>query len=171
MKRAFIICGPESVGNRLLAAILLRAGCWGSASHNQPSLSDFPDQVNNIVWIKHFPSKFLDLIKGFEEIVLVIPIREPEAHTRSMVRHGHAKTLDEARKKRLDVIATNIAVGLKNGLNVEILTYEGLSESSLKLWLERFGLRTDNLDEPIMSPPFQNLLPTIANQNAKHYEE
>lgn len=58
-KVAYIISGPESSGNRLLAGILVRSGCSGEGSHNQPHCpNDIPEPDKHFVLIKHTGKEF-----------------------------------------------------------------------------------------------------------------
>jgi hypothetical protein len=171
MKRAFIICGPQSSGNRLLGAILVRAGCWGEGSTNQPKhISEIPSDTEKIVWI-HPPclDTALTDLKAVEfNITIIIIIREPEATCRSMVKAGFYPDLATAFNERIVKIQDSINTASKHNCKIEILTYEGLTMPMLKLWLTRLGLLTNNLENPLnlvgqFAPDF------ISNQNSKHY--
>jgi hypothetical protein len=52
MKRAFVVVGPESSGNRLLAALLVRAGCFG---HGWEAESDLPLHHTPAVVTRSYP--------------------------------------------------------------------------------------------------------------------
>lgn len=172
MKRAFIICGPPCSGNRLVGAILVRAGCWGEGSTNQPkSISEIPSEVQNIVWIhppglKTIPSDLRSI--GFDEITFIVVVREPEANARSMVKGGFYKSLEDAYNRRIFDIYSFIGVGLANYCKIEIITYEGLSIPMLKTWLSKLELPINNLDEPLQLTG-QFAPDVISNENAKHY--
>lgn len=172
MRRAFIICGPPSSGNRLIGAILVRAGCWGEGSTNQPkTISDIPTDVDDIVWIhpRCWDTLISDLrTAGFEKIIFILVIREPEANCRSMVKSGFYQELDQAYTERTNHLCNMLNIAVTNGCQIEIVTYEGLSTPMLKLWLPRFGLPIHNLDEPLQM--IGQLAPDyISNENAKHY--
>lgn len=172
MKRAFIVCGPPSSGNRLVGAILVRAGCWGEGSTNQPNTIDqIPSDAKDIVWIhppniKTIPSDLRTI--GFDEITFIVVIREPEANARSMVNGGFHKSLEDAYQRRIFDVFNFINIGLVNNCKVEIITYEGLSTPMLKLWLPRLGLPIHNLDQPLQLVG-QLASDVISNENGKHY--
>lgn len=172
MRKAFIVCGPESSGNRLVAAILVRAGCWGEGSTNQPkTIDEIPQDSTNIVWIKHhqLEGAVKDLRDiGFDDITLIIVVREPEANCRSMVKNGHLTSIDQAYGERLRTIQAALNTGFTFDCKIEIITYEGLSTAMLKLWLPRLGLPIDNLDTPLQLIG-QHAPSIISNENAKHY--
>jgi len=172
MKRAFIVCGPPSSGNRLVGAILVRAGCWGEGSTNQPkSISEIPLDAKDIVWIHppNIESIPDDLrLAGFEEITFIIVIREPEANARSMVKGGFYQDMDQAYQGRINNTQGAINIGVSYNCKIEIITYEGLSIPMLKLWLPRLGLPIHNLDEPLQLIG-QFAPDVISNENAKHY--
>ena len=172
MRRAFIICGPPSSGNRLVGAILVRAGCWGEGSTNQPaSINDIPASAKDIVWIhpRCWDTLIPDLnAAGFEKIIFIVVIREPEANCRSMVKMGFYKEIEQAYIERVAHLSNILNIAVINNCQIEIITYEGLSTPMLKLWLPRLGLPIDNLDQPLnmigqLAPDY------ISNENAKHY--
>lgn len=172
MRRAFIVSGPLSSGNRLVGAILVRAGCWGEGSTNQPySIKEIPVNVKDIVWIHPpslptLPNQLRSI--GFDEITFIVVIREPEANARSMVKVGFCKSLEEAYQRRVIDVSATINIGLANDCKIEIITYEGLSVPMLKLWLPRLGLPIHNLDQPLQL--IGQLAPdVISNENWKHY--
>lgn len=65
MKQAYVVCGPESSGNRLLTSILIRSGCVGEAS-DQPGLwhQKKPSNEEKIVLTISFPHghEWIDLV-------------------------------------------------------------------------------------------------------------
>src|SRR3546814_10009736 len=54
-KRCFLVVGPESAGNRLAAAVLVRAGCVGHASTDQVWDQTLPEGETPAVVIRSFP--------------------------------------------------------------------------------------------------------------------
>src|SRR3546814_19324561 len=54
-KRCFLVVGPESAGNRLAAAVLVRAGCVGHASTVQVWDRTLPEGETPAVVIRSFP--------------------------------------------------------------------------------------------------------------------
>jgi hypothetical protein len=172
MKRAFIVCGPPCSGNRLVGAILVRAGCWGEGSTNQPKcISEIPSNAQNIVWIhpshlERIPDSLRSV--GFDEITFIVVIREPEANARSMVKSGFHETLEQAYQRRISDIGNSISVALTNNCKIEIITYEGLSVPMLEIWLTKLGLPINNLEDPLLLVG-QFAANVITNENGKHY--
>lgn len=172
MKRAFIVNGPPASGNRLVGAILVRAGCWGEGSTNQPlKITEIPVNINNLMWI-HPRCGLETAIKGLKErhydITVIVVVREPEANCRSMVKAGFFNDLGTTLHERMKSIQHTINTAVKYGCKIEIITYEGLSIPMLKLWLPRLGLSADNLDTPLQLVG-QIAADFITNENPKYY--
>jgi len=171
MADAYIVAGPESSGNRLLAAILVRSGCAGEGSTRQPqNISDIPRPDRDYVLISHhLIPMWVRALKeiGYERVHVIIIVREPIANTQSAVNRGHQKTIQEAKTDRLLTIASNIADSLAHGIEPEVITYEGICEEWLKMWLPTIGLQYQ--DGPL-SLPGQHAPPTFNNMNHRHYE-
>ena len=168
---AYIVTGPVSSGNRLLASILVRSGCAGEGSTNQPMRADqLPAPTRPLVIIKHGGlTGWIRALraKGYDRIVVILIIREPIANADSMVRRGHHQEFEDAYAHRIVAIAANITEALAQRVELEIITYEGLSEPFLRRWLPRIGL--PYVPGPL-SLPGQAAPATIRNQNARHYQ-
>ena len=176
---AYIVTGFESSGNRLLASVLARSGCRGEGSTNQPKTGcDIPGPMKTpYVMIQHrnlaFWIRWLRF-RGYRNIFVLLIIREPIANVLSAVNRGHIDPVTEepldiesAHEHRIEVIADAVQVSRQRGVNLEILTYEGLSESFLKQWLPRIGL---GYTPGILDLPGQDSPAEIENQNFKHYQ-
>jgi hypothetical protein len=171
MPVAYLIAGPPSAGNRLVASALVRSGCLGvGAGDVQPkSFGDIPiagDQP--LVIIKH--RKIFKWTRalygaGYSRVVVIVIVREPIANALSLVERGHVVGLEDAQSYRTTVIAQNIASGLFAD-RLEIITYEGLSELFLSHWLPEIGL--PYIPGPLDLPD-QDTPSAIQNQNGKHY--
>jgi len=167
---AYIVAGVNSSGNRLLASILVRSGCVGEGSTNQPmSIAEIPPPEQSVVIIKHggltgWIRRFREL--GYQRIVVIIPIREPIANCASIVARGHLSDFEDAYHHRIVAISRNIVEALAQRVELELITYEGLSEPFLKQWLPRIGLP---YVPGHLSLPGQHASSEICNQNAKHY--
>jgi hypothetical protein len=167
---AYIVAGVNSSGNRLLASALVRSGCVGEGSTNQPmSIAEIPPPEQSVVIIKHggltgWIRRFREL--GYQRIVVIIPIREPIANCASIVARGHLSDVEDAYHHRIVAISRNMIEALAQRVDLELITYEGLSEPFLKQWLPRIGLPyvTGHL-----ALPGQHASSEICNQNAKHY--
>ena len=168
---AYIVCGPESSGNRLVASILCRSGCDGEGSTRQPqSLEQLPATADRpYVCIIHYHlSPWVRALRarGFARVVAILPIREPMANVRSMMSRGHRTDFEDGYRYRTVTIARNIVEALAQDVQLEIITYEGLSEPFLAEWLPRIGLPHVGGG---LSLPGQIAPDTISNQNGKHY--
>lgn len=95
MKRCFVVCGPESAGNRLLAAHLQRAGCHGNASTEQDY---FPGKESPAFVIRSLPhgEEWPDLkaLKRKLErrdyrVTFLVTVRDPFSLVRSQLARGH----------------------------------------------------------------------------------
>jgi hypothetical protein len=168
---AYIVSGVNSSGNRLLASILVRSGCAGEGSTRQPMRVDqLPPPERPIVIIKHGAlTGWIRALRrlGYDHIVVIIPVREPIANCASMVARGHLQDFEDAYHHRLVAISRNIIEALAQRVDVELITYEGLSEPFLEKWLPRIGLPyvPGHLSLPGQIAPGE-----ICNQNAKHYQ-
>ena len=115
-KRIFIVAGPESSGNRLVARLLVKAGCWGDGSTVQrldtlaqdadpEAINELTGEAQNLVLVRSFPhaKKWInlkdvaDLFRngGFEPF-LVITRRNWPCTVLSQLNAGHVKTGGEA---------------------------------------------------------------------------
>ncbi len=170
--RSFVVCGPESSGNRLVAAILVRAGLRGSGSTEQPSFTevdyDYPWVVINHwnhvrEWISYFAAHK-------HKVTLLIPIREAHACASSMVQRGHIKSYKQAIEHIPRVIAGNLSLAMTLGLPVELIPYSSLgSDGMVERFLERHGLSAKNINEPL--PLVGQIAPSQPeNLDRKHYE-
>lgn len=168
---AFIVCGAVSSGNRLLSSILCRSGCTGEPSTLQPETIDQLPHAGTApyVCIKHEDlAKWIEALRarGFRRIVAIVIVREPVAHVASILARGHATNVRAARRGRVNATAANIRDAVASGAELEIITYEGLTEPFLKKWLPDIGLpyRPGPLAMPGQHAPSH-----IENQNLRHY--
>ena len=88
------------------------------------------------------------------------------ANVRSMMARGHRTDFEDGYRYRTVTIARNIVEALAQDVQLEIITYEGLSEPFLAEWLPRLGLPHVGGG---LSLPGQIAPDTISNQNGKHY--
>jgi hypothetical protein len=111
-KILYLVCGPESSGNRLMARILMAAGCYGDGDVIQRlDKEDPPPDANRVVLHRSFPygaqgggrhwpniNKLNDRFSalGYGMFVVVMA-RDHHCMARSQVEKGkHVKTLAEA---------------------------------------------------------------------------
>jgi hypothetical protein len=174
-KRAFIVCGPESSGNRMLGAVLCRAGCWGSGSTRQPSVvASIPDvPLVMVIWHRHLRLRCAELrARGFV-VQALLPVREWCANVGSLISRKHDANEAGAAKRILRVMASNLLDALLYDIPLIVTTYEGMTRPALVEMLRRLDLRHDNLDEPLKLPgqdtPGQTYQPNGIEENLKHY--
>lgn len=106
MKRVFVVVGPESAGNRIMTAALIRSGCDGSAS--QAGSEPLPSDPKNAVVLRSMPHgggwpDLRDLQSKLErrgyEVTWIVVFRETVALARSQVVHGHARNPEIAEQR------------------------------------------------------------------------
>lgn len=142
MKKAFIVVGPESSGNRYMGRLLVSAGCAGSGTHHQPFDKDnwdfeLPkDSPERVVLVRSFPNahEWPDLNKlrdkffleyGYETTILVM-VRDMWVVAQSQIRNRHVVNEDMAYKhynQAYEFIFSDIHAG---GLNFRIVPYSSL---------------------------------------------
>lgn len=129
---AFIVSGPESSGNRLIAALLVRGGCQGKGSTDQRYWEEgnpSPDR-GPLVAVAHDPKKAADKLKscGFD-VRLIVCVRDPFAQKLSMIRRGHAGDIEEAERKTAQQwwwIAEQMTLFARHPGRLLVIPYEAL---------------------------------------------
>lgn len=176
MNKAFIVCGPESSGNRLMGAILCRAGCWGSGSTEQPSnLDDIPKDEKLLMIIKHhYLAETYNKLKSFGyEVTAIMVIREWFANINSLIQRKHDNTIEEAEMRIKTTIQENITDSLENNIPLIVFPYESITNDSIRNLLDKLGLKSDNLNRPLdlkgQEYPDQTYFPKPLTENRKHY--
>jgi len=173
VNRCYLLCGPESAGNRLVARMLLAAGCRGRAAPRQPF--DVPGDWHGfqppssgrgpIVWIRSFPHGHppvwvsLDklclhlLNKGYSPH-LIVTVRDPHCMARSQ-RLTHRHGADWRRAYRM-IVSDIVRLELPWDLAVhESFVAGGLP--AVNCFLQRLGLCSlERFEE-------------IRDENAKHH--
>lgn len=174
-KKCYVVCGPESSGNRLIASILVRAGCWGEGSTNQPRLEDIPDVEKAVVIIHHnLLSSFVKLQeRGFDVVALML-VREWTANVSSLIKRGFDQDVEMAERRILTTLASNLFDAICYNIPMIVTTYESINNDSLPNLLNKLGLRRDNLNEPLcllgQEYPNQTYFPSPLEVNKAHYE-
>jgi LPS sulfotransferase NodH len=180
MKRAYLVTGPESAGNRLLAGILAGAGCHGTGSTDSVYTDTLPDgSVSPVVVIRSQPhgdiwpetDDTLDgLMQADYEVTVLVTTRAAVPLERSQVAQGHAPTEELARvaisRAYDDIFAAIIGVEL----DWLLVPYESLvmdPEVAIPALLERLGL------DPAWSGTVEvdRTVAEISDANRKHYTE
>lgn len=110
-KRCFLVIGPESSGNKLIARILIDAGCYGDASTQQRlDKTAPPEDINDIVLVRsfphgaekerHFPNLATEQLAfqkyGFNDFMAIVTVRDMFCTSKSQVLRGHVNSEAEA---------------------------------------------------------------------------
>lgn len=133
--RLFIVTGPESSGTRLATQILLSAGCFGDAGHEQrlddPNFQVGPDA--DVVLRRSYPHRgeALDIKKIQRRFhcwktVVVVTTRDWDCNALSQVAQGHAPTLADAILKIRYAYCQIFFELSKHCMNYQLLSYEQL---------------------------------------------
>lgn len=175
-KKCYIVCGPESSGNRLMTSILVRAGCWGEGSTNQPRLEDVPDVEKAVVIIHHnLASSFAKLNERGFDVMAIMLVREWTANIESLINRGFDQDRMAAERRILTTLASNLFDALCYNVPMVVTTYESINHDSLPDLLNRLGLRSDNLNEPLslvgQEYPNQTYYPSPLETNKVHYKK
>lgn len=180
-KRAFVVVGPESSGNKLLSALLVRAGCVGDARDDGLDIWSViePADEPRVSLIYSFPcgQTWPDLRnvywrlqnKGYLTWFLVVA-RDPWCVYQSQ---------ETRRLKPLPVAMANYQRAYReiftqlHAIDAPflIVPYEAITSEpvrSVRRLLELLGLPTDNLGGPLKINGRE--VCEIRNENAKHYE-
>ena len=176
MKQAYVVAGPESSGNRLLAALLVRAGCIGSGSMAQPF--ELPTYESPSVIVRSFPHgndwpDLRDVYHALRDrgymVRVLIPVRDPwcvvqSQHSRQ--HHPPELALANVRRTYADIFAQ------LGQLNVWwlLVPYEAMvlhPVQAVRRLLELLGLPTDNLGSPIIVEGVE--YETVNDANAVHH--
>lgn len=170
--KSFIVSGPVSSGNRVMTGILVRAGLAGEGSTNQPVTIEDVDYNLPSVMITHYElKKWIDAFKSHgHEVTVIIMIREIFAQVNSAIKRGHFSNIDNAFLDAQETILRNIREATEAGCDIEFVSYESLCPKMIPFFLNRHGLRFDNIKEPL------NLVGQYApdqptNMNEAHYQK
>lgn len=173
MKRAFLIAGPESSGNRILASLLVRAGVHGAGSTNQ--LYDrerLPDgSVSPVLTIIHHEIRgpITAMRERGYEVTVIVMTRDPFAQEQSMVQRGHVPSIEAAHKLALETYAENFSTILELGVPYRVVSYDYLVTYPLTV-LHRILLDLD-LPFVVEGPIYWDDKPYdhVVDANARYY--
>jgi tetratricopeptide (TPR) repeat protein len=175
-KRAFLVLGPESCGNRFVTQCCVAAGCEGDAGHEQRF--DKPDGLKRagevIVWRRSLPhgDEWPDLdyllkqlrTHGYNDVRVFALLRTHYCAVRAQV-HGsekHVDTYDQAERNIAGAMRRISSFVLENNLPARWITYESIVDESqresFKRVLAEWGLDASKL-------------PEIKNENAKYLKD
>lgn len=163
--RAFLILGPESSGTRLLAEILVKAGCRGEYSHEQ-EFDKGSISGECIVWRrsvphaqKHLPEFSDEVEKKLRDydVHVLVPTRGWHAMLMSQVRRGHVKGLDLAHKRTQRAYLDIFNFLGEVQWDFTVVSYEGLTHEPkyLDSLLDDLGLPGVDIE--------------LRDENSKHY--
>lgn len=98
MKCAYLVVGPESSGNRMLATLLIQAGCAGGTAFDHPLMFNLPVDEDPVVVIRSYPhgndwpdlAEIYDTLRGRGYMVrALVAVRDPHCVIESQVERRH----------------------------------------------------------------------------------
>jgi hypothetical protein len=169
-KQAFLIFGPEASGNRMMARVLISAGCQGDGGHFQrwetERLVDGP-----IVWLRSVPSGSvwpdirmqIDDVRqqGYQPLSLIM-VRDWNATMCSQVRAGHLRDTHQAATNMRTANFHIFSAMESSACRFEIVSYDAIIARGwdvLGPLITRLGLE----------PPPEDQRFEIYDGNAKYY--
>lgn len=171
MKRAFLVYGPESAGNRLLTRILVACGCYGDGDHHQ-RLNDGPPPPNTdlVVLFRSVPYArgWPDLIENIDQVIrygyrptVLVLNRDVYAMAASQVRTGHAQDIEAAYRCIAAAYKIIFAAISYHKADYLMISYECLfiRQTDYMTWLLKY------LGLELLQP-----VERITDQNEKHYQ-
>lgn len=155
MPTLFIVAGPESSGNRLVASLLVAGGCRGEASTRQPEIGGVPTDGDAVI-IAHDPGlirRWLCWARStrFDTHVVVV-LRDWHATARSAVNRGHQPDLAASWEHLGGYYPGLFAVITEAQVPHTMVSYEAVvaDRQAVSRWLmERLGLDTDSADSDL----------------------
>lgn len=175
MKRLFLVCGPESAGNRLVAAYLHRAGVEIDASTTPQLPEASGSAAQDVGLIVHYEPKLSRAVeaarKNRREVRMVVLTREIGALVASMVERGHVTCRSDAIQRARLAHMGAMEVAIRFDLPFVDVSYESLvlhPKPTVRHMLRVLDLPTDNLDSEIMVQR-QAASPVPVDRNADRY--
>lgn len=170
----YLVCGSTSSGNRLMASVLVRSGCRGEGSTNQPPEFEVPVcDGRDLVVIAHTRiPKWIQAATaaGYDRVVAIVMVREEYATTMSQKAVGHPTIEGRGHQyTRAIQTARNMAAGLMWADATHVQTFEGLTEAALRVWLPVIGLEYVEGDLELAGQPEAPTTPDGLAANSKHY--
>lgn len=145
--RAFIVCGPQSAGNRFVAGVLLAAGCTGD---NTPNPNCDGIGKDDFVLIRHdnipYWAEFLRS-KGYDQIFGILCVRDAYANTKSICENRERfveKTCADAYQHRNETLQQNVLDLTQHANWIDFLSVESLTVSSIPFWLKTLNITIDH---------------------------
>lgn len=171
-KRAYLVVGPESSGNRLMTRLLVAAGCQGEGDHVQRWDTHPPVSEEPIVWLRSVPHarQTPDIVamvrrlwaRGYK-VKVVVMLRDWHSTLASQVRMGHVKSKDQGQRHIRDAYVWIFSQVAEASVPFYVVSFEALvaRPDATMTWLcDALGLewRDGMLPEPVL------------DENAKYYE-
>lgn len=144
MKKALLVFGPESSGTRMLTECFVKAGYSGSYDHHQPfddygfspytKKKEFVDKPDKFILRRSFPHnkhkpdvlKIIDDLVGYgyEEINVLIIIRNVWFTIQSQLRNRHVKSKEESGRNIAESICEFIDILNDIGVRFMAVDYQ-----------------------------------------------
>lgn len=153
-KRAFLVLGPESSGNRFVTECFIKAGCDGDPDHEQRFDRTLDGAEDTIVWRRSLPygggnHRWPDLetmLKKLQERdynVRVIALLRNQYCTEKSQVGLHVKTREESARNIVSATRRIASFILENNLPAQYVTYESLiyNWSAFTRVLKEWGLK------------------------------
>lgn len=178
MTTCYLIVGPESAGNRVLAACLIAGGAQGdtTARTAAPGSSELPEGEDRAVVIRSFPHGgewpdmdllLFRLMRCYDLVTVLVTVRHPVALWRSQVARGHVGTTAEAhdhsRHAWVRIFAALGRAWGRDGLEWLVVPYESLADGAEAL-LGQLGLVAD-----LSLVEVEGRAVPLENRNPKHF--
>lgn len=167
-KRAFLVYGPESAGNRLMTRVLIACGCFGDGQHYQ-RLNEAPSPLGvDIAWFRSVPYaggwpdliRLQDMVKGVGLLSTVLVMaRDINAMAQSQVKVGHVSALRVAYRNISRAYREIYYAINQRDTPCTMVSYEALSNPGYLGWL------LGRLELELISE-----LEPIENRNGQYYE-
>ena len=181
MTTCYLVVGPESAGNRMLAACLIAAGGRGEATARGDGGYNncLPEGEDRAVVIRSFPhggewpslDRILDqLLAHYDQVTVLVTVRHPVALWRSQANRGHVASTPEAHdNSRQAYVLIMAALGRRWGMDgVEwlLVPYESLADGGAEALMGQLGLSAMGLGGLV---EVEGRLVPLENRNRRHF--
>ena len=181
MTTCYLVVGPESAGNRVLAACLIAGGGQGEATAGGGcGYNDhLPEGEDRAVVIRSFPHggkwPSLDRILGrllahYDLVTVLVTARHPLALWGSQVARDHVTSAAGAHdNSRYAYVVIMAALGRRwglSGLEWLLVPYESLADGGAEALLGQLGLSALGLDGLV---EVEGELVPLENRNRRHF--
>ena len=137
-KRAFLVLGPESSGNRFVTRCLMAAGCDGDGDHDQRFDKTLDGAKDTIVWRRSLPygggdgrvwpdlDTMLKKLKARDYRVRVVALLRNQYCTEKSQVGKHVQTYKESAYNIASATRRIASFILENDLEAHYITYESV---------------------------------------------